>query len=136
MKRIIQFSACVLSLFAFSGCEKCEMDCNLVAAKILRYDCDRVIFQILDNKSVGDAVWEDVHTGQLYTNVVSYYNTCKIASLTNGEMVTLYVNVKKSGTQPITKDCYQCQAVSPNPPQAMVDFTNITTKPCEMPSVR
>lgn len=131
MKRILQFTASAILLFAFSSCEKCIVDCDLVPAKIIRYDCDRVIFQIMDGSAAGDADWEDVQTGRHYNNVVSYSNTCKIASLTNGQMVTLYVSIKKSGTQPKTTDCYQCQAVSANPPQTMVDFGDIATEPCE-----
>ena len=131
MNKILQFSATVILLFVFSSCEKCKVDCNLVPAKIIRYDCDRVIFQILDSTVVGDAVWEDVQTGERYKNVVSFYNTCEIASLTRGEMRTLYVSI----TQPVRNnkvpDCYHCEALSQSPPQTRVNFEMISKNPCE-----
>lgn len=110
--------------------------CDLVPAKILRYDCDRVIFQILDNSFVGDAVWEDVQTGQRYNNVVSYYNTCKIASLAEGQLRTLYVSIKRPSSNNQLSDCYHCQAVSQNPPQTKVDFDIIAKEPCDIPSIK
>ena len=130
MKKIILFSATVILLFAFSSCEKCEVDCDLVPAKIIRYDCDRVIFQILDSNAVGDAVWEDVQTGQRYNNVVSYYNTCKIARLARGEKIILYVQVEDHSNSNL-RDCVQCEALSQLPPQTKVDFSIITAKSCK-----
>ena len=130
MKKITLFSATVILLFAFSSCEKCEVDCDLTPVKIIRYDCDRVIFQILDSTSVGDAVWEDVQTGQRYNNVVSYYNTCKIARLAKGEKITLYVQVEDPSNSNL-RDCVQCEALSQLPPQTKVDFSIITAKSCE-----
>ena len=131
MKKSILFSATVILLFAFSSCEKCEVDCDLVPAKIIRYDCDRVIFQILDSTAVGDAVWEDVQTGQLYNNVVSYYNTCKIASLTRGEMRTVYVSITPPASSQQLPDCYHCEALSQSPPQTKVNFKTIADFPCK-----
>ncbi len=136
MKKTLLFSATLIVLLAFSSCEKCDVGCDHVPAKILRYDCDRVIFQILDSSTAGDAVWEDVQTGQLCNNVVSYYNTCNIASLTDGRMSTLYVHIKQAARNPEPASCYQCQAVSQSPPQTMVDFTNIATQPCDIPPIR
>lgn len=136
MKTIQLFAATVIILFAFSSCEKCDVDCHLVPAKIIRYDCDRVIFQILDSTVVGDAVWEDVQTGLRYNNVVSYYNTCKIAALTRGELWTLYVSITPPASSNQLPDCYHCEALSQSPPQTKVDFTNIDKEPCEAPSVR
>lgn len=136
MRRIIQFSASVLLVLAFSSCEKCEVDCNLLPAKIIRYDCDRVIFQILDSTVIGDAVWEDVQTGQRYTNVVSFYNTCKIATLAKGEMRTLYVSITPPSNPQQLPDCSHCEALSQSPPKTKVDFTNIAKQSCEAPPVR
>lgn len=119
-------------LLGFSSCEKCIPDCELVPAKIIRYDCDRVIFQLLTPTPIGDPDWEDVQTGQRYSNVVSYYNTCKISTLTNGEKATLYVNFKEPDMNPVIGDCYRCQAISQAPPQTKVDFGTISETPCEV----
>lgn len=115
----------------FGSCEKCNPDCDLVAAKIIRYDCDRVIFQLLTSETIGDASWEDVYTGETYTNVVSFYNTCKIATLTSGEKTTVYVSIRKPGNDPVLADCYQCLALSKDPPHTKVDFAEISATPCE-----
>jgi hypothetical protein len=129
MKKITILCFAVVLMFAFSSCEKNDSDCALVPAKILRYDCDRVIFQILSSDFTGDANWVDVSTGQQYSNVVSYYNTCKISELTNGEKTTIYVEPRLM-EQNNAAPCYQCLAVSPNPPQIKVDFRVIATNPC------
>lgn len=134
MKKRILFTTTIALLVAFSSCEKNNSECKLVAAKVLRYDCDRVIFQLLTTETIGDANWEDVQTGQRYNNVVSYYNTCKIAELTNGEKVTLYVSFKEPEINPAIGDCVRCQAISQAPPQTMVDFKEISKSPCEVSS--
>lgn len=134
MKRRNLFIAALAMLIAFSSCEKCDPECNPVAAKIIRYDCDRVIFQLLTTEPIGDANWEDVQTGQRYSNVVSYYNTCKIANLTNGEKVTLYVSLKQPVADPKMPDCFQCEALSQFPPQTKIDFADVSESPCEISS--
>ena len=134
MKKRILFAATIVLLIAFSSCEKCDPECNLVPAKVIRYDCDRVIFQLLTTEAIGDANWEDVQTGQRYSNVVSYYNNCKIAELTNGEKITLYVTLKEPETNPKISDCFRCEALSQNPPQTKVDFGTISKSPCESSS--
>lgn len=126
------FALLVVILRGFSSCEKCIPDCELVPAKIIRNDCDRVIFQLLTQTSIGDQNWKDVQTGHRYSNVVSYYNTCKISKLTNGEKVTLYVNIKEPEMNPVIGDCYRCQANSQAPPQTKVDFGTISETPCEV----
>ena len=125
------FALMIVAIIAFSSCEKCIPECDLVPAKIIRYDCDRVIFQLLTTTPIGDPDWEDVQTGQRYSNVVSYYNTCKIAKLTNGEKVTLYVDLNEPDINPVVGDCYRCQAISQAPPQTKVDFGVILKSPCE-----
>jgi hypothetical protein len=131
MKKVIIPSLCIAVMAILSSCEKQVNDCNLVAAKIIRYDCDRVIFQVLANEIVGDADWTDVQTGQHYTNVVSYYNTCAIASKTNGQLDTLYVGIRKTNDRLWDSDCNQCHAISDNPPQTKVDFAEIAVAPCD-----
>lgn len=131
MKRL---SLNIISLFLianFISCKKNAGDCNLVAAKIIRYDCNRVIFQLLTPESIGDADWQDTQTGTLYSNVVSYYNTCAVASLTSGRLDTLYVGIRKSNERLWDSDCNQCLAISNNPPQTKVDFKKIAKSPCE-----
>lgn len=134
MKKRNLFAALIVSIVIFSSCEKSIADCNLVPAKVIRYDCDRVIFQLLTTTTIGDADWEDVQTGQRYSNVVSYYNTCKITELTNGEKLTLYVNFKEPEINPAIGNCYRCQAISQAPPQTKVDFGTISKSPCEISS--
>jgi hypothetical protein len=134
MKKRNLFAAAIALLIAFSSCEKCEVECNLVAAKIIRYDCDRVIFQLLTTTPIGDPDWEDVQTSQRYSNVVSYYNICKIAEFANGGKTTLYVRIKNDTQEYHDLDCITCKAISPAPPQTKVDFTEISKSPCEITS--
>ena len=130
MKKAILSVIILASIATFTSCTKDSTDCNLIAAKIIRYDCDRVIFQLLTTENIGDADWQDVQTGTRYSNIVSYYNTCAIANLTNGNMDTLYVSVKKTNENLYDSNCFQCQAVSDNPPQTKVDITEINQSPC------
>ena len=81
MKKRNLFISTIILLVAFSSCEKSSSECKLVPAKVLRYDCDRVIFQLLTTKAIGDANWEDVQTGQRYNNVVSYYNNSRSSEI-------------------------------------------------------
>lgn len=118
-------------LVLLSSCEKQAHDCNLVAAKIIRYDCDRVIFQLLTAESIGDNDWTDVQTGLHYTNVVSYYNTCTIAAKTNGQLATLYVSLRKTNDLLVDSECIQCQALADHPPRTKVDLLEIAVSPCE-----
>lgn len=136
MKKLISAVTVCLTL-VFASCKKTSNECGLVQAKIIRYDCDRVIFQLITSESIGDANWVDVQTGQRFTNVVSYYNTCAVNTLTNGELASLYVNVKKTTETLYDSNCNQCQAISDNPPQTKVDFISISKTPCsEIPSSR
>ena len=132
MKKGNLFAALLAKILIFSSCKKSDTDCNLIPAKIIRYDCDRVIFHIVTTESIGDTDWEDVQTGQRYSNVVSYYNTCKIAELTNGEKVTLYVSFKEPESNPTIPDCFRCEALSQNPPQTKVDFATISKSACKI----
>ena len=102
----------------------------MVPAKIIRYDCDRVIMQLLTSESIGDASWTDIETGQSYTNVVSYYNTCQVNALTNGEKDTIYVKAEKTTQNSIPANCVQCMAIAQNPPQTKVLLTRMDTEPC------
>lgn len=113
------------------SCKKENEACNLIPAKILRADCDRIIFQLLTSENIGDAGWVDVRTGQQYSNVVAYSNTCAISELLNsGSIDTLYVNPIKSNETILVPDCTQCQAISENPPVTNVDFKEISIVPC------
>lgn len=122
----------IILAVAFTSCKKTKSECKLIPAKIIRYDCDRVIFQLQTPTLIGDATWTDVQTGQQFTNVVSFYNTCKISEFTggNGKLITLYVKSVISNQVPNTS-CFQCQAISQNPPQTKVDFTEIYLSSCE-----
>ncbi len=115
----------------FSSCEKAASDCELIPAEIIRYDCDRVIFKLHTSQNIGDADWVDVQNGQHHSNVVSYYNTCAVSAITNGEMKTLYVKLKKVNEDLVDGNCIQCLAISQNPPQSKVDFTTVSAEPCE-----
>jgi len=119
---------CQTLLFA---CKKENNDCYLIPAKILRADCDRIIFQLLTSEKIGDANWVDVRTGQQYSNVVAYSNTCAISEILNNSSTdTLYVNPIKLTERTLAPDCYQCQAISENPPLTNVDFKEISLSAC------
>jgi hypothetical protein len=118
-------------VIALTSCKKTNTDCSLIPAKIIRYDCDRVIFQLQSPTLIGDATWTDVQTGLQYSNVVSYYNTCKIVGISNGKKITLYVSIKEPDTNPSIPDCFRCEALSQNPPQTKVEFTEISLSGCE-----
>lgn len=62
MKKGNLFAALLATILIFSSCKKSDTDCNLIPAKIIRYDCDRVIFHIVTTESIGDTDWEDVQT--------------------------------------------------------------------------
>ncbi len=130
MKKLIAFVAIVTSL---SSCCKPKEDCQLIAAKVIRYDCDRVIFQLLTDELLGDNTWLDVNSGQAYRNVVNCFNTCEIAAITKGEYSTLYVKMEKTGQPLPPADCFQCQAVANDPPLTNMIFKEIATEPCDNP---
>ena len=132
MKKRNLFALSLILMIAFTSCEKCDPECNQLEAKIIRYDCDRVIFQLLTAEAIGDPVWEDVQTGERYNNVVSYYNTCNIAKLTNGKKITLYVTLKQPSAEALTPGCYRCEALSQSPPQTKVDFAGVSKSLCEV----
>jgi hypothetical protein len=134
MKKKNLLAVAIILLTGLSSCKKSDSECELVPAKVIRYDCDRVIFQLLTTETIGDTNWVDVQTGQQYSNVVSYYNTCKIAEFTKGEKVTLFVKVKADTPVQDNLDCFRCQAISQDPPQTKVDFTEISKLSCN-PSI-
>ena len=136
MKKLILPTIVLLVALFFSSCEKCMVDdCEFIPAKVIRYDCDRVIFQLLTEERIGDSQWEDKRTGERYSNVVSYYNTCRIGALTNNcEIDTLYVKVKKTTAHLTNGNCIQCQAISDSPPQTRVDFVDISITACAAPA--
>lgn len=121
-----------LSQSLFISCKKTNDFCKLIPTKLIRFDCDRVIFQLLSSENIGDATWTDIKTGIQYSNVVAYSNTCAINFLNNGILVydTLYVNPIKLNDRVIVSDCFQCQAISDNPPVTNVDFLSISLTPC------
>ncbi len=131
MKQKNLFISIIALMAVLSSCKKENVECDLMPAEIIRYDCDRVIFRLLTSTPIGDPDWTDVQTGQHYSNVVSYYNTCRIAQITNGEKSTLYVNLLEPDNCPVIEDCVQCQAVSEAPPQTAVAFGNISKLACD-----
>jgi hypothetical protein len=131
MKKVNLLLCLAAVLFAISSCKKCKpAACNLIPAKVIRYDCDRVIFQLLRNEAIGDADWVDVQTGLHYSNVVSYYDNCAISTITKNNIATIYVDVKKISDNLNNPNCYQCLAVSSNPPVTKVNFLSISKEPC------
>ena len=131
MKSIILTIAFFGLLITFTSCKEDSAKCNLISVKVLRYDCDRVILQFLSKDFIGDNAWEDQQTGQRYDNVASYYNTCKIAEITQGEKIVVYVSLKELKINPTNIDCAQCTAISQNPPNTTVDFSGIYKTNCE-----
>jgi len=116
--------AFVVMSFACCKKESCDKDDDgLVALKVLRYDCDRVIFSMETNAVTGDSQWTDVQTGQVYQNVVYYTNTCEVARVTNGAMTTVYAKVETTTDNSFPDNCVQCLAVSQHPPQTKVKLT-------------
>ena len=131
MKRIILSAIALVAVAGLTSCCKIKTEnCDLVAAKIIRYDCDRVIFQLLTTEKIGDTDWHDVQSDTWYNNVVYYENTCAINNLTNGNKDTLYVIVKRTYENNYDGDCVQCKAISPNPPQTKIDFTEVSRSRC------
>jgi hypothetical protein len=55
-----------------------------------------------------------------------------MAEKTNGYAhQTIYVKVQKlNQPDPLPATCYECMAISRNPPQQWVNFTEISTTPC------
>jgi len=95
MKKLFLSSLFLATAFQFISCTKmnCDShdkksDCDLIPAKIIRYDCDRVIFQLLTDEKIGDKSWTDSASGLTYQNVASCFNTCPISQITNGNMLT------------------------------------------------
>lgn len=128
MKKLI--TTLLLPLLLFSACCKEKEECGLVPAKLIRFDCDRAIFQLLTDQVIGDPAWTDVNSGRQYNNVVSCFNTCEIAAITNGQFMTLYVNLEKTDQVLPVADCVQCQAVANDPPDTNVIFKTISGQPC------
>ena len=115
----------------FSSCKK-QTACSLVPAKIIRRDCDRVVFQLLNNDFAGDTAWTDMYTGIRYTNVVSYYNTCAVGQATNGNFDTLFLNMERLTSPLFARDCIQCMIVTiNNPVHTNVEVTEISTIACD-----
>lgn len=133
MKQLLYITVALFALSVFGACKKERTtNCNLTRAKILRYDCDRVILQVLDNRFNGDALWTDIITGNTYTNVVSYYNTCAFSQVTNNELTDVYIEgIISVSQQQLSTACMQCQALSQAPPQTKIDMTRFTLSPCE-----
>ncbi len=119
-----------LALSMLTACTKNEIECDLIPARVIRYNCDRVIFQLQTAELIGDSNWQDVHSGKYYDNVVNYENICEIAALTKGELVTIFVNPVKISSGRIQPDCVQCQAISDSPPESWVKFTAINEASC------
>lgn len=142
MKQFILTASCLVTIVVTSSCEKIDShfskkpvekiadECDLIPAKILRYECDGVVFQLQGEKAFGDVAWEDKTTGVIHSNVVFYHNTCEINTLTNGELTTLYVNAQKTNTPAQPADCMQCLAVTENAPQTKVSFSSISKESC------
>lgn len=137
MTKLFLSAVLFTSLLQMTSCKKMDCgsphtksDCDLIPVKILRYDCDRVIFQLVTDERIGDAEWTDEATGETYSNVASFYNTCAITEITNGDLSTLYVSVKKTEEFLSNEDCIQCMAVSTNVPKTWIDFSVLKTEPC------
>jgi hypothetical protein len=141
-KMIATLLVATTAILSVTSCEKIDFSsakkstkknnsiCDLIPAKIIRYDCDRVIFQLLTSQTIGDANWKDEITGINYTNVVSYYNTCEIGEIAHGELTTLYVNPVKLNESKYNKTCIQCLAISTNVPETKIDFLSVSKEPC------
>jgi len=122
----------LIGIISLASCKKTGEDtCPKIGARIIKYECDRVIFQLLTDQYAGDADWQDPQTGQHYSNVVSWYNTCAVAEFTNGRLDTIYVNVSPETTDPLPISCNQCLALPLNPPNTKVEMRDLGTVPCD-----
>lgn len=126
----------LMTCFSFAACEKKNetTDCSgFTEVKVIRVDCDEVVFQVMSDVLIGDPSWTDARDGQVYHNVVRYRNTCRIAEKTNGySNKTLFVKWKKLNEPgPLDANCVECDAISPNPPQQWVDFTEFASQACK-----
>lgn len=140
MKNMAQTTRFAFPLFFFSltailliSCRKENGNtCDLIPAKILRVDCDRIIFQLETSEMIGDNTWTNIDDNTTYDNVVMYRNTCKIAEKTNGYAnMVLYVDPEKITSPENPANCIECQAISRNPPLQWVDFKTISDQACK-----
>lgn len=133
MKKLSLITAILVALALLLSCKKqAGANCSLTHAKVLRYDCDRVILQLLDGSFNGDASWTDMVSGNTYTNVVSYYNTCAFSQVTNNELTEVYIEgITAVDQQQLSIACMQCQALSQAPPQTKIDMAGFRLTPCE-----
>lgn len=129
--RILMFTAIIGCFIGLFSCCKEVNECKLVPVKILRADCDRVIFQLLSSDGIGDPQWVNVQTGMQYENVFYCKDVCAIASMGKGVSDTLYVAIKKNYDASILGDCVTCQAISQDPPATLVEFTEMSLTPCQ-----
>lgn len=128
----------LLLSFCFAACDKqdkkeeenCE-ESGLIEAKLIRVDCDGVIYRLLTSEQIGDAAWTNVIDGEVYHNVVRFRNTCLMAEKTNGYAhQTIYVKLRKIDQPALPANCVECLAISQSPPRQWVDFLAIATTPC------
>ncbi|MFN8253072.1 MAG: hypothetical protein U0V75_14485 [Ferruginibacter sp.] len=124
----IILSSLVMAIL-FASCDKCKIESSCIPARILRYDCDRVILQLQSSQQIGDSSWTDVQTGTRYTNVVWYDNTCLVSAVTGGQKQTIFVTLGKTEDTD-QSGCMECTAVSANPPVTRVYFKNISRDTC------
>lgn len=122
--------AAAILIFVLGGCCKEDtVNCNMIAADILRYDCDRVILKLNSIDMIGDAQWTDEVTGETYSNVVWYRKGCRIAELTRCVEKRIYLVL--SATEDDAPVCpVECQAVSQSPPQQQIFIREATLNGC------
>ncbi len=136
MKKLIIQTLIVSAItLSFLSCKKIDCidhitdKCKLIPAKILRYDCDRIIFELKTDQKIGDENWTNSSTGQTHHNVVACFNTCPVSEITKGKMVTVYVKLKETEQFFTNEACVTCPAVSTNVPDKQVDFLEIKSEP-------
>lgn len=119
----------VILLIGFSACSKSE-DCDYLEAKVIRYDCDRVILKLGEDAPMGEDNWYDASSGEHYDNVVSCLNICTIREVTRGVPdATVYVKLKET-TRTNGEICLVCSGISLSGPAVIVETTAVSASKC------
>jgi hypothetical protein len=104
--------------------------CAFVPAKVLRYDCDIVIIQVLTSDLIGDAQWVNVHNGNRYDNVVFVKTGCDPIGNRNDPFGIFYVKLGPPVTN-LLRCGVQCQAIPSSPPTTEKSILEQSQSACD-----
>lgn len=140
--KFLSFILTVLAIDLTSCSRKIENEFafKCVQGKIIRWDCEQVVIEIIDSLVlIGDSVWED-HGGSyrnpsrgIYHNVIAALNTCDIAEALSDRPkdVIIYFDIRKVN---ITQnDCANCDIFYEDKPKSTpVSLVNVSMQPCKV----